>query len=274
MLRFYLNPKLRSRPHDIQNVLAETIQVLQRKVYLYACKKKITSGGTTFTVCVIDNPRSLAFFANLGDSPGFVFSKNPANGVVDPSSSPSPTYSIKFRTNDHDAKSPKEQERVRTACPFVRFIGNYAVIPSGNKIMTLRGFGDYSYGPIIGREPELYTVPLAPGDIVLVSSDGLLETFKGNNLVPGREENEISEDIAEAIGSKQDIGFVLIQRKIFRLANSYMDLHRMEKTEENIQIICRMIGSAMDNHMLSLYIFSDTKEAVPSPPTLKRYSSI
>ena len=83
--RFFLNPLLKSHPIDIEQVLVEVVDKLQKSVMRATRKYRITYGGTTFTICVIDNLRHRAFFANLGDSPGFVLKKNTESN-----------YSIKF----------------------------------------------------------------------------------------------------------------------------------------------------------------------------------
>lgn len=260
VLRFYLHSFLRSHPPDISQVLAQVIARLQRMVDRAARSKRITHGGSTFTCCVIDNTRSVAFFANLGDSPGFVFSKTDLG------------YSIKFRTNDHDANSPSEQARILKTNPMVRFVGNYMRLPGGNKLMTVRGFGDYDFGSTIGREPELYTIQLEPGDIVLLSSDGLLEKLNGRNLGPGRDENELCEDIVEAINLDKNLGHYLIQKKITRLAQAFLDSRGTDKSDENIIATSALIETVMDNHMLSIYQVSKTSVPIPTlnKPGLRR----
>jgi len=253
VLRFYLHEMLNSRPTDIEQVLVTLVQLLHENVEIEAKNKNITNGGTTFTICIIDQSRSLAFFANLGDSPGFVLSRNVLEDGI--------KYSIKFRTTDHDASSVSEQERAHKSNPRVRFINGYAVIPyefEDIKIMPLRGFGDYLFGSIIEREPSVSTVPLEDGDIIIVSSDGLVEMFDGTRLCHGRDEGEICDDVLEAIQTNQDIGSFLVQNKILRNVKAYMDLYRIQKSEQKIFETYRMIENAMDNHMLGIYTFSIT----------------
>ena len=251
--RFVLTPLLRSNPDDIESILIRAIAQLQRMVNHYAKRKRLlhSRGGTTFTVCVIDKVRSLAFFANLGDSPGFVLSKN----------SLAPGYSIKFRTTDHDIHSEEERRRIISVNPHVRFSDNYMFLPNGDQIMTLRGFGDYAYGQTIGRVPDCYTVALAPNDVVILSSDGILEKYENGLLKPGRDEQEICEDVSIAIESKQHIGFVLIHKKIERLANAVIKLYpESKRSPELLELCVKTVETNMDNHMISVYVFEQVEE--------------
>lgn len=243
-----LEKHLESHPSDIEQVLKNVIAELHHIIDSYAKNDGIRVGGCTFTLCVVDKQRSCAFFANLGDSPGFVLSKD--------LSAPS-GFRIKFRTKDHDANSIDERNRIENLVPkpCVTFSNNYMSMSHGLRIMTLRGFGDYSFGITIGREPQTYTVELESGDIIILSSDGLLERYNGTKLVAGRDENEICEDVSKAIEMNQDIGSVLIQRKITRLANTIIQAKKMEPNKTNFKAMCKEITSAMDNHMIVLFQF-------------------
>jgi hypothetical protein len=54
---------------------------------------------------------------------------------------------------------------------------------------------------VIGSESEIDIVDLEDGDVIIAASDGLIEIWdnKKNSLGPGRDENEICEDVTDFI---------------------------------------------------------------------------
>jgi len=189
----------------------------------------------------------------------------------------------KFRTCDHDVHNPIEKVRTKTANQFTEITGNYLNL-WGNQIMTLRGFGDYQFnnpqyypngivppeGGVISRIPEINIVDLEEGDLIIATSDGLVETFNGK-LVPGRDESEIYEDAYEAVASGTiNIALELINRKVERLTTLYMEKKNMDPKAELIrQSVKVMLEKAMDNHVVITHIVGE-----PEKTDLRRSSSI
>jgi serine/threonine protein phosphatase PrpC len=267
MIRFYLQSYLRSRPLDIQSVLKRMVSRLQ--IRLKQFKTLYQDGGTTLTVCIIDRERSVAFFANLGDSPGFVFSNAGSSG-----------YYIKFRTDDHVESNPLERSRIAEQIAGTKYMSQvfyskgYLHTSRYTKIMPLRGFGDFKFDAVIGREPQLYDVRLQDGDIVLLASDGLLERLVGGNLMSGRDETEICEDIDRALEENKNLAHALIESKITRIANAYMADRRKPMDEQHFNSACQTVENAMDNHIILLHRFQAIDDHVDEPQSVREKCKI
>ncbi len=181
---------------DMTSTLVDLVGHLQSEVQLNSITNRLfVTSGCTFCACVIDMDTNLMTVANLGDSVCQVVRE----GVQ------------VFRTRDHDAGSPEEQERIREAFresdfPPVGltsrnlFYSDKGTIRLHGGLMVTGGFGDYDHDMFAGcirREPEISFMQLQPDDVVILSSDGLMETLKGGNIGPGRDETEICHDVLE-----------------------------------------------------------------------------
>jgi len=241
-IRFILQSMLRPSNPDIKEVIKRCVATLQRMVNSAAKRKIISRGGSTFTICIIDDATRLAYFGNLGDSPGFVFRKTSSG-----------RYTIGFRTIDHDSRSPIERERIMQIVPRAQFRGYYLEI-NNEQIMTVGGFGDYKFGLAIRKIPQVYEpIQLFPGDVVAVMSDGYGEELLNNNLVPERNEDEIAQDLSAALHYNENIGYSVTQRKIERLVNKWLEIRGVSKTLQNIQEASTGIQDIMDNHIGLFY---------------------
>jgi hypothetical protein len=152
------------------------------------------------------------------------------------------------------------------ANPNAKVLGNYMCLNSMLKIMTLRGFGDYNYndplyypnqtipltGGFIGRIPETRIIDLEENDLIIVTSDGLIEKWVGNMLCPGRDETEICEDafLANANSSLNEIAHELIEKKLDRLVNEYMIKSKQDPQGPHRKHFKDMIQDTMDNHVV------------------------
>jgi len=269
---------LKNSPNNIQQALFDTFATLTKKIDILYQENKLY-GGTTFSVCVIDQcmtPQK-AYIAHLGDSPIFIL-RNSGSG-----------YEIKFRTIDHDIHNPIEQERLFKANPLIYFDGDYMCL-SNNKIMTVRGFGDYYYndpnlypnciiketGELIGRIPDISVIDLQPSDLIIASSDGLLETITKNGIGPGRNEQEICEDAWDGfINQVKSISKYLINKKIDRLTTLYMKKLKIDASDIQRKMYQEMLEKNMDNHVVITHLIEQKSIQLSiSNPSRKRALSL
>jgi len=227
---------------DIQQVILDTFATLHQMVDAAATPAARARGGTTLTICIVDHRQQqpIAFFANLGDSPGAVF-RNDGSG----------RFGIIFKTTDHCATFPEEQARIRAVVPYARVVGNYLDFgPQHPSIQPTSGYGDYRYPDgVIRRVPEVYEpIPLGPGDVVAVYSDGYEETVIGDGLGPGRDLDELAQDLSAAVANSEDIGYSMTERHIERLLTKYCEHHRIVLTPQNYQRYYNHVENSMDNH--------------------------
>jgi hypothetical protein len=215
-----------------------------------------------------------AYIAHLGDSPILIF-KNTGSG-----------YEIKFRTVDHDIHTPAERARLIQANPMVRFNGNYMLI-QGNKIMTVRGFGDYTFnnprfypghliketGGLIGRIPDISVIDLDPSDLIIATSDGLMETINQTTIGPGRDEQEICEDAWHAqVSGIPSIAQYLIDKKIQRLTTLYMEKSKIDPLHPQRKAYQQMLEQNMDNHVIITHVISDKIKQLAKTSLKRAYS--
>lgn len=210
---------LETRKPDMESTLRDLVAHIQTEVAHNATTDyQFRTSGCTFCACVINTSTNEMTVANLGDSVCQVVRE----GVQ------------VFRTRDHDAGSPDEQARIRDA-----FRQNELVTPIGlssqnlffsvrgtirlhGGLMVTAGFGDYQHDMFPGcirREPDISTVQLQSEDVVILSSDGLFETFKSGGLGPGRDETEICHDVLEYLDAPPT-GLSLSQHLISSHVNS------------------------------------------------------
>ena len=245
---------LKIHPDDIIAAINLAIANMQSALdIIYANERR--RGGSTFSVIIIDYETLRAYTATLGDSPILILRKKET------------FYEIKHRSNDHDVQNPDEVARVMQANPNAKVLGNYMCLNSMLKIMTLRGFGDYNYndplyypnqtipltGGFIGRIPETRIIDLEENDLIIVTSDGLIEKWVGNMLCPGRDETEICEDAFTSMqtnGSLNEIAHELIEKKLDRLVTEYMIKSKQDPQGPHRKHFKDMIQDTMDNHVV------------------------
>ena len=257
---------LKIHPDDIIAAINLAIANMQSALdIIYANERR--KGGSTFSVIIVDYKTLRAYTATLGDSPILILSKKETS------------YEIKYRSNDHDVQNPDEVARVMQANRNAKVLGNYMCLNSMLKIMTLRGFGDYNYndplyypnqtipltGGFIGRIPETRIIDLEENDLIIVTSDGLIEKWVGNMLCPGRDETEICEDAFTSIqtnSSLNEIANELIEKKLDRLVTEYMIKSKQDRLPDgkreafpdpqgpHRKHFKDMIQDTMDNHVV------------------------
>jgi serine/threonine protein phosphatase PrpC len=209
-------------------------------------KLEFSHCGSTLTTCVIDMETKMAYFANLGDSVCQVIRDEKCI----------------FRTRDQDASSNIEQKRILevyhnadcnvTVKQLFGFSDNFNVwrfLPTG--IIPLGGFGDYASDKVPGcirRIPEISTLQLIEGDIVILSSDGLFEVMNTNILTPGRDESEIVHNVISYKNNplqNVDLSTYLIQEHISSLIRQAKNHPRF--IHLSIDDIRNIILNAKDN---------------------------
>jgi hypothetical protein len=219
---------------------------------IYANERR--RGVSTFSVIIVYYETLRAYTATLGDSPILILSKKETY------------YEIKYRSNDHDVQNPDEVARVMQANRNAKVLGNYMCLNSMLKIMTLRGFGDYNYndplyypnqtipstGAFIGRIPETSIIDLEADDLIIVTSDGLIEKWVGNMLCPGRDETEICEDAFQTMQTKSlnELAHEIIEKKLDRLVTEYMTKSKQDPQGPHRKHFKDMIQDTMDNHVV------------------------
>ncbi len=183
----------RINPFTDQPAMAVVLQDLFARLHaeLEANRASFPTSGCTFCACVVNTKTNMAYIANLGDSVCQVI-----RGDVQV-----------FRTVDHDASSPAEQERIRNAFvshnPHIRtdrlFYLDKGTPRFYTGLMVTGGFGDFQHDVVPGcirRVPDIYTLGLKEDDVIVLSTDGLFEKFGSLGLGPGRDETEIARDIS------------------------------------------------------------------------------
>lgn len=159
-------------------------------------KTKGGISGTTLTVCVIDIILKRAYIANLGDSVTQIFRRNDTQ------------FESVFRTVDHDANNLSEQarltelfgKRVSFNYPNNFKAGSLYAKIYHDEIMVVGCIGDFQFPEgFIKRIPDISTVDLQKGDVIICSSDGFYESFNPtiNMLCGCRNEQEIANDLNE-----------------------------------------------------------------------------
>ena len=266
---------LKIYPDDIIAAINLAIANMQSSLDIIY-KNERRKGGSTFSVIIVDYETSKAYIATLGDSPIIILSKKETS------------YEIKYRSNDHDVQNPHEVARVMQANPNAKVQGNYMCLNSMLRIMTLRGFGDYNYndplyypnqtipltGAFIGRIPETNIIDLEDNDLIIVTSDGLIEKWVGNMLCPGRDETEICEDafISMQTNSLNELAHELIEKKLDRLTTEYMIKSKQDRLPDgkreafpdpqgpHRKHFKDMIQDTMDNHVVITHCIKEKKD--------------
>lgn len=127
--------------------------------------------GSTLSLVYIPKDAKRAYVAVLGDSPVIIFGDWHEDEHGE-------------RTNlnvspEHNVRTNKE-ERVAAEARGGIYERGYVWVPTSGPrdyptgIQLSRALGDCWMYDILNRKPEIYSVPLCPGSVVLLASDGLL----------------------------------------------------------------------------------------------------
>lgn len=114
-------------------------------------RKSPNPAGTTLTAAVVKNWN--AYIAHVGDSRLYLYRQN----------------SLQQLTQDHMQRQPVEMATVQAV--------NMVDAPPKRDVLTR------AIGKIDGIEPQVLTLPLTPGDKLLITSDGLTNTVPTQELV-------------------------------------------------------------------------------------------
>jgi serine/threonine protein phosphatase PrpC len=202
--------------------------------FIYDETKRQPKGGSTFNMAVIDKTNNKLYSANLGDSVLLVLRNNNNH------------YELLFKTHSHDASDLAEQARIRSVDPMHQFRRDGPAIRIRTGLAPTRGFGDiaqdYPIG-IVGRIPEIATIDLVPGDLIIQSSDGLYESYyRQYKKISGNEEIRIPE-IIEEVNKNSDI---------IELPKRLLDDHARKIVEKSGYSI-PAINQNRDNNAIHVY---------------------
>jgi serine/threonine protein phosphatase PrpC len=167
--------------------------------------------GSTAVLSFLDTQNATLYTATLGDSEAFVYSKS-ANKLV--------ALSVQGSWSN-----PEEQRRAREMggeiiiSPYVDK-NNIPILRVNNSIISLEvseGFGDASFGPIVGRVPHITATKISKGETVILVSDGIiaLQETEILQIMESCPEEELSRQLcakARAV-SKDDLTVVALHAK-------------------------------------------------------------
>lgn len=193
-----LYPMCLSKANGVASVAA--IALCEQLHKVVTKELHLREGGTTFSLLDIDLATNMATLATLGDSPILIL-RQAVNG-----------WSVLTSSEDHDANSPKEQQRIRSMLPPKSTIVFAPARPGEttlylkngrNMVMPVRGFGDTGMDVpvgVIGRVPEVKSCLLREGDLCIVASDGLYLAYDPttNELAGNRRIRDV--EVADAVG--------------------------------------------------------------------------
>lgn len=247
----YLQDNLLKNENNIEDALLKTFENINELSH-----SKNDESGTTLTVCVIDTLLKKAHIANLGNSVTQIFRRNIETDK----------FTSIFRTIDHDAKNIKEQERISQNFDTSQFECEndnkeltYAKY-NDHKTKVVGGFGDFNFPEgFIRRIPDIITIDLCEGDVIICSSDGYYETYdiKSRMLNLGRNESEITNDLdilynSNNLYSSPTLAKDLIEMHLDHIVNIFMN---RIKNIGNItrEQIYKKIKNTRDNNTLVTY---------------------
>ncbi|MFC2149779.1 hypothetical protein ACFLQ8_03660, partial [Candidatus Auribacterota bacterium] len=148
----------RDEKNNVETALAMTVNTLVELA-------RDETSGTTLSIVYIPDDENRAYAAVLGDSPVIIRDEK---GII----KESPTHNVRLNPEAVDEAEDKGAQ----------FDGRYINLhdkKTGEKIGGIemsRCLGNVELDPILGREPDIYSVPLGTDSVVVVGSDGLLCT--------------------------------------------------------------------------------------------------
>ena len=241
---------------------------LVRFIHEETTKNLITSRlfdcGCTFCGCTYNkNTRELTT-CNLGDSSCKVY--RPVGTGIGIGTE----FEQIFETIGHCADNQEERERIIALDPTARFTkkkypvdASYLINKNGLQIMTTRGFGDWYFNDLIERIPDIQSIILNPSDIIIVASDGLEERTTYVGIRPGRDQNEILENLKKyflsstdtfdgSIGGSVDLAKFLFDEHVDTMTNDYMLVYIKQNINyPNIEKIVKLKKSEHKENLLN-----------------------
>lgn len=158
-------------PNDHNDILTY-LETLAEHLYTnIKIQLPYTHSGSTLLIACIDNHNDVLYVANLGDSKCVVARKNENDDF----------YSLVFSTTDLSCDNPDEVERLRSLGYDI--IGEIPRIKAdglkANGMQPTAGLGDHHNDSTrldpLRRNPEISTIFIKSGDIIILGSDGLYE---------------------------------------------------------------------------------------------------
>lgn len=143
---------------DVSEALKETVKAL---VLLTSMDKS----GSTLSLAYVPSSKNAAHVAVLGDSPVIVLDKH--NEII--------------LSPEHNARSNLE-ERNHAIMKGAAFRMGYLFSSEGNGLQLSRALGNKHLSDFLGKNPEIYSVPLGEKSFVVVGSDGLFDPHHVNTL--------------------------------------------------------------------------------------------
>jgi serine/threonine protein phosphatase PrpC len=115
--------------------------------------------GTTLSLVFIPASQEKAYVGIIGDSPVILANSDKSIHV----------------SPEHNART-NEEERKEAVLRGGRYIDGYLMPPFGSYgLQMTRDLGFHAMGNILKREPEIYELPIEPGAVMILGSDGLLD---------------------------------------------------------------------------------------------------
>jgi serine/threonine protein phosphatase PrpC len=143
-------------PEDAENALRRAVRALDQGT------RKERSGTTLSAVCLLES-HEVATVAVLGDSPVFTLDRRGRTAV-------SPVHNVRVNL----------EERRQAEGRGGLYLSGYMVsAETGDGLQVSRALGDASLEGIVSREPQVYSVELGPGSLVVLATDGLVDLSAG-----------------------------------------------------------------------------------------------
>lgn len=206
----------------------------------------LIESGSTCCACIISESTGNLTVANLGDSVCMVVSGDKKT----------------FRTRDQDASSEIEQTRIKGINPRARFIGSRGdpAIRLNGALMTVGGFGDYRHDlplGVIRRVPEITTHQLVQGDHIILSSDGLYETYLPHGMLGGGRPDEnivrLCSDYSQQVELQNNsLANFLFESHIEEIANQLRDSRRYNPATPR-EVLLEQARNGKDNTVILVY---------------------
>ena len=148
---------------NVPEALKETVKDL---VFLTS----MDSSGSTLSLAYVPFRKGMAHVAVLGDSPVIALDRD-NNIIISP---------------EHNVRSNLE-ERNFAIMKGAEFRMGYLFSSNGNGLQLSRALGNKHLSDFLGKNPEVYSVPLGEKSFVIVGSDGLFDPHHANtNFQCGR----------------------------------------------------------------------------------------